>query len=572
MAQNHIQLENNKEGTKNWELTQPALVREIEGYASKTSINQGEEIQFYVNTAANLFELEIYRMGWYKGKGARLVKGPVQRKGTQQGIPLPDKETGIVECNWEPSYTLQTDSNWTTGVYLVKLKELLSQKESYIIFVVREDNLQTAILFQLPVTTYQAYNFWGGKSLYDWGSGSIKDWGKIGGKHADKVSFNRPYAGSHNPKAAHGVGAGDFLTNVAPVTTNGYPISSAGWDYNMIRWLEKNGYNVGYITNVDTHRNPTLLSKTSIFLSHGHDEYWSKSMRKNVEQLRDNGINIAFFASNAVYWQIRFEPSIIDKQLDRTIVCYKEPERDPVQGVDTSTNFREAPVNHPEASLLGVQYVNDPVTGDITVSNEKHWVFKNTGLKNGDKLKGLLGYESDALHPSSPKNIEVLATSNSINLYKNNYRYIAQQNLALIQRKAITVISSKLKLSEGTSTTLFKVLAVVFILALAILEFFILKKLPVLGKALLALTFIIPILFFLWRAKSFNAKYAKDFDSHMTIYNHEKKSKVFATGSMQWAWGLDDYNVPKLRKSVKDEKASIITENILEEFGAKQSN
>ncbi len=150
----------------------------------------------------------------------------------------------MVECDWVNPHTLNTDAQWTTGVYLAKLEENLTRKQSYILFVVRDDDSKPQILFQLPVTTYQAYNFWGGKSLYDWGSGSLTAWGTVSGTRASKVSFNRPYVQSNNPKAAHGMGAGEFLTNIQPVTTHFYPISSASWDYNMVRWLEKNNYDL----------------------------------------------------------------------------------------------------------------------------------------------------------------------------------------------------------------------------------------------------------------------------------------------------------------------------------------
>ena len=147
-------------------------------------------------------------MGWYNGLGGRLIQTVSAIKGTQQTIPLPDPNSGVVDCNWTSPYTLKTDSEWTTGVYVAKLEETDSGKQSYILFVVRNDAKAHDLLFQLPVTTYQAYNFWGGKSLYDWGSGSNTKWGAISGIRAYKVSFNRPYACSNNKKAAYGMGAG----------------------------------------------------------------------------------------------------------------------------------------------------------------------------------------------------------------------------------------------------------------------------------------------------------------------------------------------------------------------------
>lgn len=332
-----------------------------------------------------------------------------------------------------------------------------------------------------------------------------------------------------------------------------------------------NGYNLGYITNIDTHKSPDLLLKSKVFLSQGHDEYWTGEMRRNVERIRDNGVNLAFFASNAVYWQIRLEPSSVGEE-NRTIVCYKEPERDPIQGTDTTTNFREAPVNNPEAALLGVQYINDPVTGDITISNADHWVYKGTHLKNGDRLKGLVGYESDALHEKSPKNIEVLATSKSINLYKNNVSYIWKQNVDLIQSKIVDVLNNKFNISHKLGKLLFKLALFALVIAYILFTYWLAKFGFRYGLIFICGTLLAFLLLFWFRVKSFNSKYAKDFDSHMTLYDTDSGSKVFATGSMQWSWGLDDYNTPDLRSSYINEDAQTITKNILANFGAEQNN
>ncbi len=215
------------------------------------------------------------------------------------------------------------------------------------------------------------------------------------------------------------MGAGEFLTNIQPVTTHFYPISSASWDYNMVRWLEKNNYDLSYITNIDTHNNIVSLRNAKVFMSHGHDEYWSGKMRNNVEAARDGGTNLAFFSSNTMFWQIRLEPDTLNQVEHRTMVCYKDLS-DPISGNRATVNFRDNPVNNPESRLIGVQYVLDPVDGDITVTNADHPIFKGTNLKNGDKIEGVLGYEIDGITPDSPHNIEVLATSKGINLMDKN--------------------------------------------------------------------------------------------------------------------------------------------------------
>ena len=251
--------ENNLPGAEDWALTRPALGREIEGYASACSVSRGHALELYVNTAAPSYTIEIFRMGWYGGRGARRIHGPVTAKGLRQPIPSPDPETGLVDCDWQSPAEFVVGADWRSGVYLAKLEESVGRRQSYVIFVVRDDNDNADVVFELPVNTYQAYNFWGGRQAYGWGSGDGIPWGSTSGQAAVKVSFNRPYAASTNPAASFGMGAGEFLCNVQPVST-GYPISSAGWDYNLVRWLEREGYDVTYVTNVDTQNAPELFS------------------------------------------------------------------------------------------------------------------------------------------------------------------------------------------------------------------------------------------------------------------------------------------------------------------------
>lgn len=292
---NPVQRENARLGTTEWRLTKPALHREIEGYASLTSVDRGHSIKFYVHTLDRLYRLAVYRMGWYGGAGARLVHGPVTLLGISQQMPSMEVRTGLVECAWQDSYTLGIGSEsdreaWVSGVYLAKLTAGTSGAQAYIIFVVRDETRPSDFLFQSSVTTYQAYNNWGGKSLYDFNS--------TDGRRAHKVSFNRPYAISSNPAAAYGNGAGDFLTNNAVPPTDAS--SPSGWEYNMVRWLEREGYDVTYSTNVDTHTNARILDRHKGWLSVGHDEYWTWQMRAHVEGGRDRGVHLAFFFGECV--------------------------------------------------------------------------------------------------------------------------------------------------------------------------------------------------------------------------------------------------------------------------------
>jgi hypothetical protein len=246
-----------------------------------------------------------------------------------------------------------------------------SGHDVHIPFVVRDDARAATYLMQSSVSRWQAYNAWGGKSLYDFNSS---------GGRAHKVSYNRPYDNA----------------------------AIDGLEVSMLRFLEREGFDVSYSTNIDTHARGAQLLQHRAFLSVGHDEYWSREMRTNVEAARDHGVHLAFFSANTCYWQIRFEPSPVSGAADRTQVCYKDAALDPWPDRSrTTVRFRSAPVNWPEDLMIGVMYEYDPVDSDVKVMNTSHWVFAGTGLKDGDLLPRLLGSEVDRVfndvHPGLVK-------------------------------------------------------------------------------------------------------------------------------------------------------------------------
>jgi hypothetical protein len=216
-------------------LSDPAGHREIEGYGDATSVDRGDQIRLYVNTRSKAYTLEVFRMGWYQGLGGRRVFGPISLPGVRQTTPEPDPQTGLVDANWIEPFVLTTADpadqvEWTSGVFLAKLTESVQGKQSYIIFVVRDDDRSSDLRFQLPVTTYQAYNFWGGRSLYDWNSGDGLPWASTEGTAAVKVSFNRPYVASPNPKAAYGVGAAEII----PLNAQSRPIDPSDFSVRFV--------------------------------------------------------------------------------------------------------------------------------------------------------------------------------------------------------------------------------------------------------------------------------------------------------------------------------------------------
>lgn len=376
--------ENLRPGTTEWRLSDPARNREIEGYASKTSLDRGDSIDFFVSSADATFRAEIFRMGWYGGSGGRLMRPAEMLQAQAQGDCPVVMRFHMVACTWKSSFSLaipasKDHSEWMSGYYLVKLTGMASGKQSYIPFVVRDDARASDLLMQASVTTYQAYNKWGGYSLYSKPRGF-------------KVSFNRPYQ--------QGDGSGEFFF----------------WEYSMARFLEREGYDVTYQTDIDTHMHRPSSDHKALLIV-GHDEYWSWQMREHVQMARDAGMHLGVFAANVGYWQVRFEDDAQGRP-NRVQVCYKppKPRRDPFSRHSdatryfTTTQFRKGPVRRPEAELIGVMYaMGSDADGPLKVEDNSSWVFENTGFRNGDQIPGIVGYETDQIYPSSPTNVHRVA-------------------------------------------------------------------------------------------------------------------------------------------------------------------
>ncbi|MBP6218574.1 MAG: hypothetical protein KA436_08310 [Oligoflexales bacterium] len=383
---NRILRENQKPASPYWVLQNPALQREIEGYAGLTSIEKGQSLDVFVNTKAENFTWELFRLGWYGGGGARLVEGPKIERGQKQKVcPIQEERGALIECDWQKSFTIHTAdyTDLVSGFYLIRLTEIATRKDSVVLFVLREDELTSDFVFTHSVTTDLAYSPWGGRWLY---------------YKATQTSFNRPMLPPNFAPNTLAVGTGYFFSY---------------YDYNLVRWMEKKGYDVKYITNLDVHEDEARFLNARIFLSVGHDEYWSSEMRKNLLRFRDAGKSIVFFSSNVMYWQVRFEPDA-QGHPNRRMICYRKAELDPeLQAAKKTTRFRDPALSDPEASLIGVQMDGDfPfMETDITIRDASHWLFHGTGLRDGDKLRGMLGFEVDRMWWNSPISTKRLAAS-----------------------------------------------------------------------------------------------------------------------------------------------------------------
>lgn len=374
--------ENARSGTPGWPITGDAAAWDkVRGFADKVSAQRGESVKLYVSTPAKTFRVDAYRMGYYQGIGARLV----WRSGTLPGGVQPDAvidpATGMREAPWSASATVAVGADWTPGIYML---ELLSDDggASYVPLTVRDDSSHAAFLVQSSVTTWQAYNGWGGANLYT-GPGLKTS------TRARVVSFDRPYTGN---------GSGEYF----------------GREDLLVQQVEAMGLDVSYTTDIDTHARPELLKNHTTFISGAHDEYWTKEMRDGAESARDVGVNLLFMGANAAFRRIRLEPSPLGAY--RREVNYRVAAEDPLNGIDPSrvtTSWRDAPNARPESTMIGDLYECNPVEADMVIGEASSWVFAGTGLHDGDKLAKLVGNEYDRVTPEepTPDDIEVLAHS-----------------------------------------------------------------------------------------------------------------------------------------------------------------
>ncbi|MFF0924102.1 DUF4082 domain-containing protein [Rhizobium leguminosarum] len=398
-ASNLIVLENQKQGNpeSEWGID-GAGSSNIEGFATDISVDNGKTISFKINTNSTNYRIDIYRLGYYGGMGARKVD-TIQHTGLQnQPNPLRNATTGTVDAgNWAVSASWTAPEDAVSGVYIAKLvRQDGTSGENHIPFIVRDDDSHSDIVFQTADQTWQAYNGWGGANLYG-GNGPATG---QGAGRAYAVSYNRPIA----TRGGVGTFAGpqDYLF---------------GAEYAGIYWLEQNGYDVSYLSGVDADRYGSLLLNHKTYVDAGHDEYWSGQQRTNVEAARDAGVNLMFWSGNEVYWRTRWGNAYsADGTPYRTLITYKET-FSPGASIDPSNEwtgtFRDPRLSppavgggNPENSLTGQLFKVDDVGSNlaaITVgyddANLRFW--RNTSVANlqpgqtATLTKNYLGYEWD---------------------------------------------------------------------------------------------------------------------------------------------------------------------------------
>lgn len=383
---------------------QPPQSLFIEGYTDQVSYAPGDELKLCTSTSASQFTVKIFRLGIDKDEVHTQTGVP----GSEHSIPENAASHG---CNWPTSWTFQIPETWPSGYYHIEMEvadsggkfthrgKRTASSEAYFVLRAKEPGKQSRILLQLATNTYNAYNNWGGSSLYAYnGRANLQ---------GHRVSFHRPPSSQFSR-----------------------------WESPFVAWAESNGYQLDYAANLDLEQRPNILQNYKLVLSVGHDEYWSAPMRDNLEAFITKGGNVAFFSGNTCCWQVRSEDN------GSALTCWKQRfNADPIfpsgEHKLLSTLWSHHLVKRPENQLTGVGFLFGGYhrsheqfmdgTGGYTIHRPNHWVFANTKLKQGDLLGSkdtIVGYECDGCeivqrdglpyptgNDGTPLDFEILATA-----------------------------------------------------------------------------------------------------------------------------------------------------------------
>jgi len=388
-----IAAENRAPGTTAWRLPGPstllggAATGAIEGYVAEQAVEAGETERVYVNApGAREVTLRVYRMGWYGGSGGRLVLRSRPLAATRQPPCTHRFYTGLTECRWRATLSFAIPQALASGVYIVKLKAS-DGAQSDCLFVVRAKR-PGALLVQIPTATYEAYNAWGGDSLYP---GGTKRVGATGTSQGVEVSYDRPYESQ--------TGAGQFFIR----------------EVAMVRFLERYGYPASYTTIDSIDRDPSQVLGVRALIDVGHSEYWSQRAESAFARARDAGTNLIFISSDTMAWRVRFAPagegSSQVGEADHRIVAYKEH-----AAIDPERAEASGPFPFGGANLVGSAY-NGCITPRVAQSGppvyryyawtpaadmQPAWLFAHTGVTASTRIPGIVGYELDQRAPATP--------------------------------------------------------------------------------------------------------------------------------------------------------------------------
>jgi hypothetical protein len=370
---------NGGQGTKDWFIkgSKRASTSLIEAYTPQASALPGDRVPVHVSTSASQWTLEAFRIGDYDGLGGVRIAQLGPFDGAKRSGAKEVGSTHTMVAGWPVSAEIDT-TGWPPGFYLVHA--IANNKRTEFPLVIRSASSDGAVAMIGSATTWQAYNLWGGKSLYGGEAGELV-------KRSYAVSLDRPY------------------------DKKGRSLLYA-FEIPLVRVAEESGVPLAWMTNIDITLNPNLLDGAVAAVSGGHDEYWSIPYRDALTRLRDAGGNLAFFGANGCYWRVRIPDSGADA--GKLVTCYKSAALDPVKdSPQTTARWRDAPYPKPENMIIGQLYDAFPAAGAMAIRDPDFFLFADTGATKGSKYPGLIGPETDRYYDvkTTPRPIQIPALS-----------------------------------------------------------------------------------------------------------------------------------------------------------------
>jgi hypothetical protein len=384
--------ENAYPGTASWRLPGPAAdvgglaYGSVTGYVAAQALRPGQTERIYVSAPGALrVQISVYRMGWYGGSGGRevLASGSLPIVAQPQCTHQP--ETGLTECDWHPTLSFAIPSALPSGIYIAKLSTAKGARDC--LFVVRASRPQP-LLAQLPTATYEAYNGWGGDSLYPGGADRV---GATGTTQGVAISYDRPYDGV--------TGAGQFFSR----------------DVAMVRFLERYDYPVSYTTSEAVDSDPSQLSGHRGLIDFGHSEYWSQRQENAFARARDAGTSLLFFGSDTLGWRVRYAvagpASSEPGRPGHVIFAYKEHASLDRDRSDRTGPFPDRGARLADSAFLGCATPRVQQPGPTTYRYyawspapglRPAWLFAHTGVTAATRIPGIVGYELDERTPLTP--------------------------------------------------------------------------------------------------------------------------------------------------------------------------
>ena len=400
-----VAAENANAGTANWLVTDYAYDKNdgTQGFLDRSSAICGDTVNAYISTAASTYTVKAYRLGYYGGVKARLIWTSSVRTGVNQANPsITAYPENKIYASWTPALTIPIDVSWPPGSYVLRIQPS-SGTGSYIPLVIRDDGSTSDILMQSSTMTFQAYNQWGGYSLY---RGNYDNPPSQVATRSRKVTWQRPYWGK--PDTAHpyqgSYGDGLVIKEELP----------------LISYMEEYGMDVSYWTDQDLDARPQLLANHHVLALTAHDEYWTQGMRDVLEQYTAAGLNLVNFGANTGYWRSRMDAA------GRNYETWRYASEDPVKSPPEAVTFRFRETTTPgfaESKLLGGMYqcvfgaYGDTsaghLDGPVVNPGSPSWVMQ--GYPTLSTIPGVVAQEVDgyynnaAYKPTSMTGVEILA-------------------------------------------------------------------------------------------------------------------------------------------------------------------